>query len=920
MLNRCKHLLVALLCLMPMLCSAQNKNVVQQLVAAVDSFNNLSPLEKVFVQTDRPYYSTNDTIWMKAWVLDAGLNFSKQSGLLYMELINDTGKVVISQSMPVRFGISFGQMILNDKTVTDGSYTLRAYTNWMQNQGEQSFFSRRIYIANTNENSWLVSSDYKLTNKQGVENVQAVLKFNEASNDPVRLKELQLRIKDGDKTLSKENIQTDLSGKLDINFNLPDKVNSKRLTIIAQDLSKGEASAKLIIPITLNRPENADVQFLPEGGNLVAGLPTLIGFKAIGEDGKGVDIKGQIIDSKGAVVTDFASHHKGIGSFDLTTNPGETYTARVTLPGGKVKTYPLPQAKTAGINMHISNLGDADSSIFITINASPDILKTDEKYMLIAQSGGKICYAANVSFNNDVIHGAVNKNRFISGITRFTLFNANHVAIAERIVYIDHHDELKISLAANNSSFKPKDSVTLALKVTDNNNRPVIGSFALAVTDDSQIKPDSSNVPDIKSYMLLCGDLKGAVEDPGYYFDENNADKDEALDNLLITQGWVGYNWDDVFDPKYQPKFRPEPEIQVSGQLSRVGNKHMGGLPVTLLSTKKPVLVRETISDNEGRFVFKDLPRIDTANFLVQVKDKSGKIFEANVNVNEFTPAKITQLNAPPLKPWYVNSDSTLLNYMNQNRAYNAELDKIKYPAGTRHLKEVVINAKKTIPGSHNLNGPGEADQVLNEDDMKKEHNLTLKEMLMNGLVKGFNFGLVRGATRSIPKIYEKRCVFIIDGTPPEFVTSNILDEFTAEDIKGIEVMYNESYNGKYTIDYNPGYLTWSRLLWPAFIEITTWSGNGAFMKRPHGRYLYHPMPITWPKQFYKPKYTAKSSNPLADLRPTVYWEPNIITDTAGKATIGFYVKGNPGVYHVILQGSDLKGHVGVETVTMKIK
>jgi hypothetical protein len=913
MLSHCKHLLIALLFITPRLAPAQNKNLVQQLVATIDSFNNQSPTEKVFLQTDRPYYSTNDTVWMKGWVLDAGLNFSKQSGLLYIELINDTGKVVISQSMPVRFGISFGQMILDERTVTDGSYTLRAYTNWMQNQGEQSFFSKQIYIANTSDNPWLISSDYKITNKQDIENVQAVLKLNKVNLDPVRLKELQLRIKDGDRMISKENVQTDLSGKLDINFNLPDNVSSKHLAIIAQDLSKGETGAKLIIPVTLNRPENVDIQFLPEGGNLVAGLPALIGFKAIGEDGKGIDIRGQIIDSKGAVITGFASQHKGIGSFNFTAKLEETYMARISLPDGKIKTYPLPQGKTTGITIHISNLGDKDSLLLVTINASPDILKTDDRYMLIAQSGGKLCYAANVSFSGDILHGTINKTRFMSGITRFTLFNTNHIPIAERLAYIDHHDELKISLAANNPFFKPKDSITLALKVTDNNNRPVMGSFALVVTDNEQISPDSSNVPDIKSYMLLCGDLKGNVEDPGYYFDGRNANKDEALDNLLITQGWIGYNWNNVFNPKYQPVFKAEPEIEVTGQISRAGNKHLGSLPVTLLFTKKPVLVRETISDSDGHFVFKNLPRIDTANFILQVKDQKGKMFEANINVDEFIPAKVTQLPTP-LKPWYVNSDSTLLNYFNKDIAYQQAEDHILYPSGTRHLKQVVVKGLKTVKGSHFFAGYGAVpDVVLDEADMRKANKMTIEELLTHK-IKGFTSRPYPCKTAQSLE-YTIGCnpiVFFIDGfhidefysPQPGFTDhyeyiKSFIGAFTAEDVRGIEEKDEKDYS---------------------IIEITTWSGNGAFMKRTHGSYLYRPMPVTWPKQFYKPKYTAKSSNPLADLRPTVYWEPNIITDTAGKATVGFYAKGKPGGYHIILQGGDLNGHVGTETISLKVK
>jgi len=58
----------------------------------------------------------------------------------------------------------------------------------------------------------------------------------------------------------------------------------------------------------------------------------------------------------------------------------------------------------------------------------------------------------------------------------------------------------------------------------------------------------------------------------------------------------------------------------------------------------------------------------------------------------------------------------------------------------------------------------------------------------------------------------------------------------------------------------------------------------------------------------------------LTYLRSTIYCEPNIITDSAGKATVWFYAKGRPGVYSGVLQGSDLSGNISVGTITMNVK
>ena len=147
------------------------------------------------------------------------------------------------------------------------------------------------------------------------------------------------------------------------------------------------------------------------------------------------------------------------------------------------------------------------------------------------------------------------------------------------------------------------------------------------------------------------------------------------------------------------------------------------------------------------------------------------------------------------------------------------------------------------------------------------------------------------------------------------------MDQFSAEDVKGIEVLYGSRYNSEYVIHYNPEIAANVAMdYWPAYIEITTWSGNGIFQGRKSGVYLYRPLPVTWPKTFYKPKYAAKNNTGLTDLRSTVLWEPNIITDNAGKAIVWFYAKSRATAYTVIIQGSDLNGSVGSSRVKINVK
>jgi len=100
-----------------------------------------------------------------------------------------------------------------------------------------------------------------------------------------------------------------------------------------------------------------------------------------------------------------------------------------------------------------------------------------------------------------------------------------------------------------------------------------------------------------------------------------------------------------------------------------------------------------------------------------------------------------------------------------------------------------------------------------------------------------------------------------------------------------------------------------------SFVEITTRGGHGPVIGNTPGMYLYKPLAISWPKQFYKPKYLPgdTTANNLAAFRPTVDWEPNITTDEQGEATVSFMLPGKASTYTVIIEGTDMNGNFGYQ-------
>src|SRR5689334_3925274 len=102
--------------------------------ASSDSLISKNGGEKLYIQFDKPYYVLGDTIWLKAYQFNAPTYLlSSRSGLLHIDIANDSNKIVRQYLLPVASGLSWGNIALDDKVFKPGDYTLRAYTNWMRN-------------------------------------------------------------------------------------------------------------------------------------------------------------------------------------------------------------------------------------------------------------------------------------------------------------------------------------------------------------------------------------------------------------------------------------------------------------------------------------------------------------------------------------------------------------------------------------------------------------------------------------------------------------------------------------------------------------------------------------------------------------------------------------------------------------------
>lgn len=158
----------------------------RQFVANIHIFNRLVHQEKVYLHFDNTGYILGDTIWFKAYAVNASnLLPDTLSEVLYVELLNEKGKLLETKKLKIENGQCHGDFHLSETNVEyfAGFYEIRAYTKFMLNFGEETVFSRIFPVFN----------ELRANGQYTEDDIKADLSLNEALVIP--LPDLRPKIK-----------------------------------------------------------------------------------------------------------------------------------------------------------------------------------------------------------------------------------------------------------------------------------------------------------------------------------------------------------------------------------------------------------------------------------------------------------------------------------------------------------------------------------------------------------------------------------------------------------------------------------------------------------------------------------------------------------------------------------------------------
>lgn len=890
---------VLLLLLLPVafLAFRMDDDPFETLMKKFADYSQAHPQEKVYLHLDKPYYAIGDDIWFKAYILDNSTGLpSTISSALYVELIDGNDSLRKQIKLPMEAGVTWGDFKLTD-TLPEGNYRIRAYTQWMRNAGPDYFYDKTIKIGNAWANKVFTNTAYTFSTKESREYVDAVIKFTNKEGLPYARQTVSYLVTLKDKIVERGRGETNEAGEIAL------KYENKQ----AGQAISGQITATITLPnkeqVVKNIPlssstANVSVQLFPEGGNMVENLPSKVAIKAVNTAGLGEQVSGVIVDNENNEVFNFETNSLGMGNFIINPQPGKRYTANIKQKNGALQQVPLPTAQPMGYVLSVDNSDTTKMSV--RLYTSEELLNKGEMKLVI-QHDNTILTVLKSKSAKQVSVFSIPKKDLPLGILHLTLFNNENAPIAERLVFINQPSDLiKARLTNLAAVYGKRQNVALELSAKSE-DKPTQGSFSVAVTNTSSVKPDLDNESNILTSLLLTSDLRGYIEKPNSYFLNTDKKTRTDLDNLMLTQGWSRFLWTDVLGSVAKaPVFPAEKELKVSGKITTLGGKPVAGGKVSLISTSGGLFMIDTLTDAKGNFTFDNLMFGDSTKFIVQARNAKNKKY-VEINIDRIEGQLITKnKNTGDVE---VNVNEAIQGYIKKSERYFNELSRRGLLQRTFLLDEVnIVQKKNPAKNSSNLNGGGHADFVMTAKDLGTCFNL---EQCLQGRVAGLIF------KNGIPYLMRNGNTpmqVILDGMQVE---ADFLSSIQPSDVETIEVLKSIGNTAIYGSRGGGGVLI-----------ITTKRGGSdmSYSRYSPGIITYVPKGYYGIRQFYSPQYTPGYVKNGEDGRSTVYWNPHVPTDANGIGKFNFYNTDEAGIYRVVIEGINGNGRLARSVYTYEVK
>lgn len=634
--------------------------------------------------------------------------------------------------------------------------------------------------------------------------------------------------------------------------------------------------------------ESFEVQFFPEGGYLVDGLESRIGFKAVDGRGKSIKINGKIITKQGDHVTTFKTLDAGLGFFYLTPQAHREYQAVVAFRGQQ-KTIELPDVLQSGYSMNISSA--SEDHIKIKLNANEKTNLND--CLIIGQQRGESFMNQPLREENGVVL-SLDKEELPHGLLHFTLFDNKQRPIGERLVYNTKYAEntkIEISVDAEQMSSNRSIKATINSEEFSSHYK---ANLSLSIYNKRYIEGSPENGLNIKNYLNLQSELRGKINNINQYFQDEDAKSSALLDVLLMTHGWRKFTWQEVLSRSPKELGLPkESTFSLSGQVLKADKEEpvKANILVNILDNEDFSFSNLETGD-DGIFHIDDLGIQDSTNVFVQAsiysekkkkkqkKDELRKSGDSNVNV------KLIELKEHEYDPTLGMPTDEIDNKIAEEKGVRIRevittklgLENMDSSLWSLSIDEVTVEGKKISPKNLRKRAAkreyrkrkifylGTTEKFFAEDLYKYTDEFVDVFDMISTAVAGTTARGPRGARKVMRKGKRNTMNTIPIALNGSLVSSHYLDFIDPKQVLLIEVISGAYASVLFGL--------------PRVLRIVTKTDDpireATFSKMTRGT-----LNIAYPgfynaKEYYKKMYKDDVFTSGSDERVTLYWNPNI--------------------------------------------
>ncbi|MDH5597562.1 MAG: TonB-dependent receptor plug domain-containing protein, partial [Cyclobacteriaceae bacterium] len=899
-----RNLLLILICLIPFgFTLTSDTGFIDNLKEKLLNYNKQFPEEKIYLSTDKTYYQKGETIWLNSFIVNSNTHKpSTISDVVYVELIAPNGQTEKKLTLFNDKGTAPGHFDLTDEQ-PGGIYTLKAYTLWGKNFEEGNSFTKKITVQNVYTPRLLLKLDFTRESYGPGSSVEAELFAKDLKNNNLDHATIDYTVKiDGNNYLQNQIIAY-AAEKTSIHFSLPDTLKSSDVFLQVLVKHKGtEESISRSVPITL---DNISLNFFPEGGQMIAGFPSKLGFKALDEYNKGRDVEGVIYDHEGREITLFKSTHMGMGSIAFNPTEGHTYYALLEKPYKSKSKIPLPKVIEIGFGIHL--VQQTKTEIAFNIHSPKKGM-----VRIVGHMHGEFIYGKELEIEKGITTHNINTESFLRGIGVFTLFDSRGLEQGERLVFINEHKGLNFEIKTDKEKYLPKEEVKIKITTRDEDGNPIQAKLALSVVDEQLLTLADDKQDNLLSSLLLSSEVKGEIEEPFYYFDSKEENRLADLDNLLLTQGWRRFTWAEIQNPKKIITQLPEKLNQISGTTFDK-NGHPISTEVIFLEMEGKKRIVKVTSREDGRFIIKNVdPRLSAKllirkNFTINLDEQTLESRYGSYRTSANTQSRDVYTTVYTEDIAFDSDESGENASSNLNISLNPDVTE---------LSEIVI----TGYGYMEKNNMTSSIAVVQSDNTISSNPTIPLEGLLQGRAVGVTVSehsLSPGANYNIrirgnsSLTHGQNPLYVVDGNPinysinPNFSNGTL---FSSEKISSVQVLNSSEGVALYGFAAANG-----------VILITTKDGlqKNTYNNHP-ARYkttLLIKKRFSTTREFYSAPSGNSKKTERTNFKTTLYWNPQIITNEKGIAEFSFFNNDAISSFRIVAEGISQHGKLGYKSV-----